>query len=535
MKNYERSDLYFDKAEVQKALTFIENVRHSKGQWAGKRFRLEPWQVFLIANIFGFYYKGTRRRKYNNAFLSVARKNGKSTLAAAIALKYLLLEGEYSGEVYSVATKRDQAKIIFEESKKMVKLSPELSARITVYRDSLLHEPTFSVYRPLGADYDRLDGLGTSCGLIDELHAHKTRQLFEVIQTSSASRVNPLIMITTTASAEIEKSIYSDLKRYSLAVLDDQSEIEDDSWFSMIYQLDEEDNKEDTSKWIKANPNLGVSLTQEYLESQQNKLSLSGSIASFERYHLNLDVAGEASYIPYEVWVDGQMNWYMTESGVKIDTPFNLLKQRGGQKAYCGIDLSSVEDLTAVVFSFNTEQGIEIIPLIWVPQYTARRLSLMGDLNFPIIAKNELVYVTAGRTIDYDEIRSTLKRLRDEYGIKIEEIAMDPHNARYLITRMVDEDGFTVFEHRQGFISMSDPVKTMRKLVLERRLLHGNHPLLNWCMGNARTLEDAAGNLKLEKRTNEKKIDPVVAAVMSVYRAYTQTLKKETKPRLLIL
>lgn len=524
LADYNDKRFVFNKLELKKALTFIENLRHTKGKWAGKKLILQPWQVFVVANIFALY-RNNGRRKHNNVFLSVARKNGKSVFASAIGLKYLLFEGEQAGEVYSVATKRDQAKIIFEESKRMVRYSPELKRRVEVRRDSLLHPLSQSVYRPLASEYDKLDGLTTSCGLIDELHAHKNRELFDVIQTSSGSRENPLILITTTAGRGDTRTVYTDLKDYSLSVLN--GSVDDPSWFSMIFQVEDGDDEDNSDTWIKANPNLNISIPIEYLESQKEKLANSGNIQAFRRYHLNMDTEGYETFIERSLWTSNQPNIYEKK------TPLELILERKGSSCWVGIDLSSVDDITCASFCFTNEDGtFTIIPLAWIPQETVKRFMLDPSIDLQRCIDEGYCFTSKGRTIDYDEIRSILRRIA-EHGVRIEEIAVDPHNARYLIQKMEHEDGLNVFEHRQSILALSDPTKLFRKLILEGRLVHGNNPLFNWNIDNCETYTDVNGNIKVVKKADDKKIDIVVASIMALYRCFTNNEKP--KPGIVVL
>lgn len=501
---------YFDTKEAEFAIRFIECLKHSKGVWAKTNLELQPWQAFIVANLFGVKEKSTNYRRYKTAFVSVARKNGKSTLAAAIGLKLFAADNEYGAEVYTAATKRAQARIVHEEATKMVKTC-SLKNYVKILRDNLLIEKTFSKYEPLGADVDGLDGLNVHGAIIDELHAHRNRKLWDVLDSATGARVNPLILCITTAG-DVSDCIYSEIKSYAIKCLMEDFE---DSWFSFICTLDNPDEElHEPDTWIKSNPNLGVSITHKYLHSQYKKgLQTPAGLINFKRRHLNIDTSNFDTWDGAESWPDDE-NWYENESVVDV------LKKYSGKSCYVGADLSSVVDVTALSFVFQEENKFHVIPICWVPRKTAILDEEAYEIPYYDMARKRLLFVSEGSCISYEEVKDFLVYVRDSLNIKIEEIAVDPHNARYLLEQL-DKLHFNVFEHKQTFVALNDPIKTFHRAILSKEIKHGNHPFLDFCVRNARIITDTTGNVKFEKSNRGSKVDVLVATAMALYRAKT--------------
>lgn len=505
---------YFDYKEAEFALRFIECLKHSKGSWANANFILEPWQAFIVANIFGWKRHSDNTRRYRTAFVSVARKNGKSTLAAAIGLKLFVADNEYGAEIYTAATKRDQARLVHAEATRMVKKC-SLKYRIKIRRDDLIDTETDSIYQPLGADVDGLDGLNVHGAIIDEVHAHKTRKLWDVIDTATGARKQPLLLCITTAG-DIRECIYSELKEYSLKTLYNPSY--DDSWFTYIATLDNDEEVFQPEMWIKANPNLGVSITQDYLESQYKKAKEKPiGLLNFKRRHLNVDT------VDFEVW-EGAQYFYDNENWYNGKGFWDIIVNYKGLDCYVGADFSSIVDLTSVVLVFQKEDGFHIIPYAWVPKNTAYEGYSKDDIPYFDWHEQGVVSITNQPAIDYEEIRQFLHKLRSIVNIK--EIAADPHNARFFL-RQLELDNFNIFEHKQSFVALNDPIKTLHRLLLTGKIRHGNNPLLLWSSNNVKLIHDSTGNVKFDKRNDNAKIDVMIACVMAVYRATIPEIKTE--------
>jgi phage terminase large subunit-like protein len=506
VRDMDRSDLDFDAHEAEDAIRFIECLKHSKGQWAGECLHLEPWQCFIVGSLFGWRNAaGTRR--FRTCYEEVARKNGKSTKAAGIGLKLFVFDGEDGAEVYTAATKRDQAKIVHEEAKRMVRKSA-LRDVVQILRDNLIYQD--SVYKPLGADADTLDGLHLHGAIIDEMHAHKTRDLYDVLETATGSRRQPMLYIITTAGeGGNPEAICWELRSYTTKVL--EGIVEDDTWFGVIYTVDDDDDWTDEQTWIKANPNLGVSVELDDLRRKCKKaVETPAAQNNFRRKHVNQWVEAAKAWLPAGLWDENRGGELRAED-------YN------GKQCWIGADLSSVDDLTGVVAVFPMDDGFyDVLPFGWVPRDNA--IGRERDRKVPYTAweRSGQIFLTAGNSVDYDAVRALLVRMRDEWRWEIQEINMDPHNARYVFTKLVEEDDFRetqVLEHRQGYISMNDPIKQTQKLLLDRKIRHGGHRPLAWCVSNVVTRTDPAGNIKFDKEHSMEKIDLAVALVMATGRA----------------
>ena len=511
--------LWFDEEEAAFAIQFIELLKHSKGEWAGDLFILEPWQAFIVWCVFGWKKEdGTRR--FRTAFNSLGRKNGKSTLAAGIGLKLFVADNEPGAEVYTAATKREQAKIVHDEAKRMVKAS-SLHKMVTILRDNMSVEATNSKYEPLGADADVTDGLNVSGCIVDEVHAHKTRALWDVLDTATGSRRNPLMFgITTAGDGSDRESIYWKLKEYAVKVL--EGSVEDDSWFAFIAALDDGDDWSDEGVWPKANPNLGVSVKIDDLRRKCRKAKETPSdVNNFRRKHCNEDTESVTAWITAAQWdACAGGDWY-DEDGLKEE----IREQYRGRAGWVAGDLSSVSDLTALAVAFpsesdaDTEPTVDVFVAAWCPRANALTRSRDRRVPYSMWAERGALELTEDDSVDYDAPRAWLKNARDVWGWRIQEVAMDPWNARYLVTKLEEEDEFEIFEHRQGFTSMTAPCKTTERLVLARKIRHGGHPVLRWCVSNCAVRLDPAGNIKLDKEKSGEKIDVAMAMVMAVGRA----------------
>lgn len=513
--------LWFDDIDADNAIQFIECLKHSKGEWAGRPLVLEPWQAFIIWTVFG-WKKDDGTRRFNTAFVSVARKCGKSTMAAAVGHKLFVADGEPGAEVYSVATKREQAKIVHEEAKRMVRKCPYLQKLVTILRDNLFIANTESKYEPLGADADTTDGLNVSGAIIDEVHAHKTRDLWDVIETATGARRNPLMLaITTAGDSSDNTSIYAELKDRTVKVL--EGTIGDDSWFGIIYTLDDADAWEDESVWVKANPNLGISVKLDDLRRKcQKARETPDAVSNFRRKHCNQETETSNPWLTTDegsAWSACAGGKFYGRSGLQPE----VIERHRGASCWVGGDLSSVSDLTTLVFAFpGDNREMTVLPFCWCPRDNA--VGRERDKRVPYLtwADQGYLMLTEGNSVDYDCLRECLRNARDKWGWKVERIAFDPNNARYLMSKLTEEDGFSseqIVEHLQTTQFMNDPIGATEKLILDGKLRHGNHPVLRWCVSNAIIYNDTGGRRRFNKKAIREKIDMAVAMVMAVGQA----------------
>lgn len=498
--------IYFDADAAAHAIDFFQFLHHSKGEWAGQVIALEPWQQFILWCVFG-WKRADGMRRFRTVYEEVARKNGKSTKLAGIGNYLFVADNEPGAEVYSAATKRDQAKIIHQEAMRMVNKSPSLRKRVQVYKHTMAIEATSSKFEPLGADDDTLDGLNVHGAIIDEVHAHKTRGVFDVLETATGSRRQPLLWVITTAGVN-RHSICWELRDYTAKVLD--GTIEDDSWFGIIYSIEFEhrdpkhnDRWDDEQVWLKANPNLGISTKLDDLRRKAAKAKeVPTALNNFLRKHLN-------------VWTEQDVLWINME---KFRLGGGSLPDLRGRECIGALDLSIRNDLSAFGRMYPLGDGRYAFRCnFWMPGENIKLREKRDRVPYATWAKQGLIKLTDGDTIDYDVIRHDIGEMATDCLLR--EIAFDPYNATQLCTQL-QQDGFDLVEHRQGFLSMSPPSKALEELVTGGKLLHGDNPVVTWMFGNAVVEMDAAGNIKPTKNPKKARgrIDAVVTAVMTLGR-----------------
>lgn len=496
--------LRFDHKAAQHALDFFRFLRHSKGEWGGQEFRLELWQQFIVASLFGWKREDGYRR-FRIAYIEVPRKNGKSQMAAGIGLYLFYADREPGAEVYVGATKKEQAKITWDEAERMVRSSPALRNRIGIFRNNLHVTATASKFEPLGADADTLDGLNAHGVIIDELHAHPNRTVWDVLRTAKGARRQPLLFAITTAGYD-QESICWEVRDYSTKVL--QGVLEDDSRFAYIATLDEGDAWQDEAVWQTANPNLGISVKLDDMRELAREARESPAAQNtFRRLRLNEWTEQAERAIDMDDW---------RACGEHVADP-NALR---GQRCYAGLDLSSTTDLTALVLYFPNDDGPrQTLPFLWMPADSMIKRERDDGVPFSAWRRDGHLLATEGNIVDYQAVRAHLNRLANLY--QIAEVAYDPWNATGLATQL-EGDGFVMVPVRQGWQSLNEPTKELLKLVAGRKLAHGNHPVLRWMASNLAVLQDPAGNLKPAKNKSKDRIDGIVALIMAIARALVQ-------------
>lgn len=495
--------LHFEPDAAGWAIDNFGLFKHSKGEWAGRTIELEPWQQFIIWCVFGWKREdGTRR--FRMAYEEVARKNGKSTKLAGVGLYMLFADGEAGAEVYTAATKRDQARITHSEATRMVKSSPALRKRLRVVKDNIHIVDSASKFEPLGKDTDSLDGLNVHCAVIDELHAHKSRDMVDILDTATGSRMQPLIFMITTAGYD-RNTVCWEMHEYTEKVLG--GVVEDDSFFGIVYTLDEGDDWEDERNWVKANPNLGVSKKLEDLRRKAKRAKeMPTALNAFLRLELNVWTQAETKWISLEHW---------NACGKAVDA--NGLR---GRVCYAGLDLSSTLDITAFVMVFPPETDEDdylVLCRFWVPEAAMRERSKRDRAPYDVWVRQGHITATPGEVIDYDYVQEQVKGDCDLYDLR--ELAFDRWNSSQLINNLQKENITDLVQFGQGFSSMSAPMKDLEKLIVEHRVAHGNNPVLTWMANNLVASEDAAGNIKPDKEKSTERIDGMVALIMALDRA----------------
>jgi phage terminase large subunit-like protein len=496
--------LRYDAAKAQHAVDFFGFVKHSKGEWAGQPFILSPWQEFVIRCLFG-WVRADGFRRFRTAYIEVPRKNGKSTLAAGLGLYLLCADGEPGAEVYSAATKRDQAKISWGEAVHMVRASPALSRMVRHFKasDNLSIEATASKFMPLGADSDTMDGLNVHAALIDELHAHRTSAVVDVLQTATGSRRQPLMVEITTAGSDQSSICYAH-HRYSEQVL--RGTVVDDTWFGFIAALDEGDDWSNPEVWAKANPNYGISVKPDDLRRKADQARhMPQQQNAFRRLHLDQWTQQTDRWIDLALW---------DENAGTVDE--EALK---GQLCYGGLDLSSVSDLTAWVLAFpsdDTPDDLQVVTRFWCPEAKLHDDSNPYAEQYRAWARAGWLKTTPGVAMDYGFVKKAI--LEDAKKFWLVNLNVDRLFQGYQLSQELADEGLEVFGMGQGFLSMAAPMREFERRLLGRHLHHGNNPVLRWMADNVAVRMDPAGNIKPDKSHSQGKIDGIVALVMALDR-----------------
>lgn len=494
--------LRWDPAAAQVVFDFFRLLQHSKGRWAGRPFELQPWQQFVVGSLFG-WKRADGTRRFRTGHVEVARKNGKSTLAAGVGLALFLLDGEPGAEVYTAATKRDQAKITHEESKRMVKASPSIRKRVSVFKDNLSVPATNSKYEPLTSEGDSLDGLNVSGAIMDELHAWKLRLLWDVLETATGARDQPLFLITTTAGFD-KHSIWWERRELALKVLD--GIFDDDSLFAYIATLDEGDDWTDERVWAKGNPGLGVTVKVEELrEKCEQARQVPGKQNAFRRLRLNVPTEVSQRWIDMELW---------DACAGRVDE-----EELAGRECWAGLDLGRVSDLSALALLFPPDADDPYWYLLlrfWCPEDDVKERSRQDRVPYDLWVSQGLIRTTPGNTTDYGFVQRDV--VADAGRFRIREIAFDRTFAGEIIQGLQDE-GLDMVAFGQGFLSMAAPTAEFERLLKAAVLRHGGNPVLRWMASNVAVRQDPAGNLKPDKEKSAEKIDGIVAAIMAVGRA----------------
>lgn len=506
--------LHFDEAAAERAIEFYRLLPHIEGEWAQDQaagIELEPWQAFIVGSLFG-WKRADGARRFRTAYVEVARKNGKSTFAAPIGLLLAFFDGEPGAEVYAAATKKDQARIVWNKARQMVTRRPYLKDRIRAFVGNLHDERTASKFEPLGADEDTLDGLNIHGAIVDELHAHKTRGVVDVLETGTGARRQPLIVYITTAGYDRHSVCWSH-HEYSRRVVD--GTIADDTWFGYVAALDDGDDWRDPAVWPKANPNLGVSVKLDTLEAACRRAQeIPSEQQEFRRKRCNQWTESAERWLDLDAWD--------ACSGEPVD-PDSLI----GRTCYGGLDLSSTLDLTSYALLFpEPDGGYTVLLRNFVPADNVRRRAERDRVPYQVWIDAGYITATPGNVVDYDAVEAAVLADWQRYDLK--EVAIDRWNSTATQTRLAGE-GVTVVPFGQGFASMTAPSKELERLVMEGKLRHGANPVLRWAAGNVVALHDPAGNIKPDKARSTERIDPIVAVIMALGRAslHTQSVYEE--------
>ena len=509
LENYQPSRFmlessHYDSEKADRAVAFIENLKHTKGKWDNKWFFLLPWQEQIVRDIFGIV-DADGNRQFRTAYIEIGKKNGKSELAAAIALYLLYADGEPSAEVYGAAADRSQAGIVFDVANRMVQKTPALLKRskIMAATKRIVNYTNAGFYQVLSAEVGTKHGLNVSGLVLDEVHAQPNRHLYDVLTKGSGdAREQPLFFLITTAGTDKESICY-ELHTKALDILAGRKI--DHTFYPVVYGLTDEDDWHDEKNWYKANPSLGQTINiARVREHYQEALENPAEENVFKQLRLNMWVSSLTRFIPEQIYDLGN---------IPID-----MESLKGRDCYAGLDLSSTGDITALVLMFpprdETEKYI-MVPYFWVPEDTIPLRVRRASVPYDVWHQQGFLYATEGNVVDYNFIEHFIEELGKEYHIL--EIAVDRWNATMLIQNL-EGDGFTMIPFGQGFKDMSPPSKEFIKLLMEGKIIHGGHPVMRWMSGNVVVDRDAAENIKPTKAKSPEKIDGIVAAIMALDR-----------------
>jgi phage terminase large subunit-like protein len=496
---------HYDKARADYVVSFIECLCHTKGRWAGKPFILMPWQERIIRDVFGIL-KPDGHRQFSTAYIEIPKKNGKSELAAAIALYLLFGDGEASPEVYGAAADRAQASIVMDVASQMVRLTPALERRskILTANKRIACRTNNGFYQVLSAEVGTKHGLNVSGLVLDEVHAQPNRKLYDVLTKGSGdAREQPLYFLITTAGTDTNSICY-ELHQKAEDIIEGRKN--DPTFYPVIYGAGMDEDWTDPKVWKKANPSLGETITMDKVRAAcESAKQNPGEENSFRQLRLNQWVKQSVRWMPMDKW----------DACAFPADPEDL----EGRVCYGGLDLSSTTDLTSFCLVFPPEEDDEpyyILPYFWLPEDTLTLRVNRDHVPYDVWERQGYIQTTEGNVVHYAFIEKFIEKLGEKYNIR--EIAFDRWGAVQMVQNL-EGMGFTVVPMGQGFASMSPPTKELMKLTLEKKLAHGGHPVLRWNMDNIFIRTDPAGNIKADKAKSTEKIDGAIACIMALDRA----------------
>lgn len=506
--------LYFDCEEASMVLRFAQMVCHTTGPLAGQPLQMQPWQVFRHGSVYGWRREGSGLRRFRSTYHQVAKKNGKTTDTAIPLLFSLLFDGEAAPQVYCAATTRDQAGLLFNELKRMIRKSPVLGSFLQSYRNQIDATPTQGFIKPLSRDGGSADGINPHFAARDEVHRWSDRELAEVVTNSMLARSQPIDWAITTAGAD-RATICGELRDYAEKVV--RGAVQDDSFFGYVAEPPQDCDPADPRAWKMGNPNLGVAFTEEaFRQILTGAQAIQGRMPNFRRLHLNL-------------WTEGEQTWIARDSWDRGAAPFDPAMLYG-KRAWAALDLSRTTDLSAIVVAVPHADQIYLICYSFIPE---------GDKGFIARAQREKreyiqwrdegwleVHRGPGGSMELDKILARLELIKAKFDLQ--ELAYDRWGMRDLRQKLVAKR-FPLVDHGQGMVGMSAPMKSFEQLVIENRFRHAGNPVLAWAVGNVLVDMDKAENISPNKKKSKGRIDPAVAAIMAAGRAVAGERKRRAR------
>lgn len=488
--------------KADRAVRLINQLTHTKGPFAGQPFNLRRWQdAGIVRPLFKTRKDGLRQ--YRSCLLMLPRKNGKTELAAALAIYFLLFDGEIGGEVYSAAADKDQAALVFNVAAQMIRNDPELDAQCEIIdsQKRIVHRKSGSFYRAISAEAYSKHGFNASVIIYDELHAAPNRELYDVLTTSQGARSQPLMLAISTAGFDRHSILW---ELYSHAKKVEENPALDPTFLPILYEAPIDADWADEAVWKAANPALGDfrSLEEMRVAAARAK-EIPAQENTFRRLYLNQ-------------WTEQASRWISLTAWDACKAPIDRASLKG-RRCYLGMDLSTTKDLTAIVAVFpDDDGGFDVLPHFFVPKESIRDRAARDRVPYDQWARDGYLTATPGNMVDYQAVRHTVNAWGVEFDVK--ELAFDPWNAAGLVAQLGEQDGFHCIAMRQGFASLSPPTKSLEKAVLSGALRHDGHPVLRWNLGNVSVEADPAGNIKPSKKVSTERIDGIVALIMAIDR-----------------
>ena len=491
---------YYDEAAAERVLEFFRTyLQHTKGRWAGDAFEPDEWQTeYILKPLFG-WKRASGARRFRIAWIEIPRKNGKTAMAAGIGLYLLVADNEAGAEVYSGATTRDQARLVWTQARDMSQANEVLKRNTQAYQASITVPRTNAAFKPVSREAGRLDGLNAHGIILDEVHAHPNPELWDVMVTATGAREQPLLVAITTAGTYAPESIGWQQHQHAISVL--EGTVRDDGYFAYIAAADADADWKSPETWATANPAIGSTITEEHLAEQCARAESMPSFQNtFRRYHLNQ-------------WVEQAERWLDVGAWDACDAvPAHL----EGRECFGGLDLASTRDITALVLVFPDGDYFDVLCRFWVPGDNIARRSHDDRVPYDAWSRDGHIIATPGNVFDDMAVYGEVMALREQFRIR--EIGFDPWGATSLAPKLQDA-GVEMFPFRQGYASMSGPTKELEKLVVSRHLRHGGQPVLRWMAANAAVVRDPADNIKIDKSKSHERVDGIVALVMATGRA----------------
>lgn len=489
----------FDERRAARAVDFIERFcKHSKGEWAGRPVKLMLWQRAFVAALFGFVDRETGERRFKEALLFVARKNGKSTLAAGIALYLLIADGEPGSEVYTVATKKDQARIIFDETCNMVEQSALVARKVRKRRTDLYVPSTRSKMEPLGKNSDTMDGLNAHGVIIDELHSIRDRNLYEVMKQSQSTRRQPVLLMVTTAGT-VRECIADDMYDYAEKVIN--GTIEDERFLAVVYELDERKEYLQPEMWVKANPGIDEikkrnDLEEKVARAKNNPIDLAGILVK------DFDIRDNAN------------GAWLSFEDIYNPATFDIEDMRGAW-AIGGADLSITTDLTcATLLMYDRDNDrYNVAQMYWIPEDNLERRVTEDKIPYDRWHEMGLIRLCRGNSIVYSDVTAWFVEMLNEYDITPGWIYYDAYSAKYWVEEM-ESLGFRMVKTFQGVKTLSLPMQRLGADLQKKKVVYNNSPILKWCLSNTTVKPDINGNIQpMKNQKPTRRIDGTASLV----------------------